>query len=121
MNAIGMIELVVALAVVASALAAFIRRDFDPRRGPLVYCLEEVDNAGRRMQQLRLPRAVELRPVSRTDLFDGVVTMSMLCFPGNSCTTTSRTMGSPRPVPRPGGLVVKRGSKTWLTTSAGMP
>jgi uncharacterized protein len=43
------------------------------KRGPLVYCLEEVDNAGRRTQQLRLPRAAELRPVTRADLFDGVV------------------------------------------------
>ena len=45
------------------------------RRGPLVYCLEEVDNAGRRMQQLRLPRAAQLKPITRNDLFDGVVTI----------------------------------------------
>jgi hypothetical protein len=45
------------------------------KRGPLVYCLEEVDNAGRRVQQLRLPRTAELRSVAQTDLFDGVVTI----------------------------------------------
>lgn len=45
------------------------------QRGPLVYCLEEADNAGRRVQQLRLPRTADLRSVTRPDLFDGVVTI----------------------------------------------
>ena len=45
------------------------------RRGPLVYCLEEADNLGHRMQQLRLPRASDLRSATRADLFDGVVTI----------------------------------------------
>ena len=45
------------------------------RRGPLVYCLEEVDNLGHRMSQLRLPRTADLKPVPRSDLFDGVVTI----------------------------------------------
>ena len=31
------------------------------------------------------------------------------------------TMLSPRPVPLPGGLVVKNGSKTCSSTSGGMP
>jgi DUF1680 family protein len=46
------------------------------RRGPLIYCLEEVDNAGRRTQQLRLPRDAELSPVVRADLFDGIVAIA---------------------------------------------
>jgi DUF1680 family protein len=45
------------------------------RRGPLVYCLEEVDNTGHRMSQLRLPRAADLKSVAREDLFGGVVTI----------------------------------------------
>jgi DUF1680 family protein len=45
------------------------------RRGPLVYCLEEIDNRGHRMTQLRLPRNSKLEPVARDDLFDGVVTI----------------------------------------------
>jgi uncharacterized protein len=45
------------------------------RRGPLVYCLEEADNAGRRMTQLRLPRSAELKTARRDDLFDGAVTI----------------------------------------------
>ena len=46
------------------------------KRGPLVYCVEEADNPGGRVQRLKLPRdsALEIRP--RDDLFDGVVTLS---------------------------------------------
>src|SRR5262245_42129091 len=32
-----------------------------------------------------------------------------------------RVIESPRPVPRPGGLVVKKGSKTWVRCSASIP
>lgn len=46
------------------------------KRGPLVYCVEEVDNPGGRVQRLRLPRAAELRAERRSDLFDGAVTLS---------------------------------------------
>ena len=45
------------------------------KRGPLVYCLEETDNPGRRPQQLRLPRTAELRLAARPDLFDGIATI----------------------------------------------
>ena len=45
------------------------------KRGPLVYCLEEVDNPGGSVQRLKLPRYSELRTEVRSDLFDGIVTI----------------------------------------------
>lgn len=45
------------------------------KRGPLVYCIEEVDNGGP-VQRLKLPRNAELRSTTRADLFDGVVTIT---------------------------------------------
>jgi len=45
------------------------------RRGPLVYCLEEVDNGGP-VQRLKLPRNAALKSTTRADLFDGVVTIT---------------------------------------------
>jgi len=45
------------------------------KRGPLVYCLEEVDNPGGSVQRLKLPRNSELRTEVRSDLFDGIVTI----------------------------------------------
>ena len=45
-------------------------------RGPLVYCIEEIDNPGGAVQRLKLPRKAEIKDASRADLFDGVVTMS---------------------------------------------
>ena len=46
------------------------------KRGPLVYCVEEADNPGGRVQRLRLPRNAGLRIDTRDDLFDGIVTLS---------------------------------------------
>ena len=46
------------------------------KRGPLVYCVEEADNPGGRVQRLKLPREAELRGRRRADLFDGIVTLS---------------------------------------------
>jgi uncharacterized protein len=45
------------------------------KRGPLVYCVEEVDNPGGRVQRLKLPRSSEIRAETRSDLFDGIVTL----------------------------------------------
>jgi hypothetical protein len=45
------------------------------KRGPLVYCCEEVDNPGGKVQQLELPREAALAVEERADLFDGVVTL----------------------------------------------
>ncbi|MCP8887355.1 glycoside hydrolase family 127 protein [Devosia ureilytica] len=45
------------------------------KRGPLVYCLEEVANPGGRVQRLKLPRSAELRVENRPDLFDGIVAL----------------------------------------------
>ncbi len=45
------------------------------QRGPLVYCIEEVDNGGP-VQRLKLPRHAELKSTTRADLFDGVVTIT---------------------------------------------
>jgi hypothetical protein len=46
------------------------------KRGPLVYCVEEADNPGGRVQRLRLPRVAELKSSTRADLFGGTVTLS---------------------------------------------
>jgi hypothetical protein len=46
------------------------------KRGPLVYCLEEVDNPGGRVQRLKLPRKAELMAETRADLFDGIVVLT---------------------------------------------
>lgn len=46
------------------------------KRGPLVYCIEEADNQGGSVQRFRLPRASELEPQKRDELFDGIVTLS---------------------------------------------
>ena len=46
------------------------------KRGPLVYCVEEIDNPGGPVQQLRLPRTASVEPRMRGDLFDGIVTLT---------------------------------------------
>ena len=46
------------------------------RRGPLVYCCEEVDNPGAPVQTLALPRSAPLKAARRADLFDGIVTLT---------------------------------------------
>jgi DUF1680 family protein len=46
------------------------------KRGPLVYCAEEVDNPQGPVQQLKLPRRSEIKVMPRRDLFDGVVTLT---------------------------------------------
>jgi DUF1680 family protein len=46
------------------------------KRGPLVYCVEEVDNPGGPVQQLELPRSAELRAEERRDIFDGAVLLT---------------------------------------------
>ena len=45
------------------------------RRGPLVFCLEQVDNGNVPVGLLRLPRDAKLTAVERPDLFDGIVTI----------------------------------------------
>jgi DUF1680 family protein len=45
------------------------------KRGPLVYCLEQIDNGNKAVAMFRLPRASTLKTVSRSDLFDGIVTV----------------------------------------------
>jgi uncharacterized protein len=46
------------------------------KRGPLVYCVEEGDNAGGPVQRLKLPPQSTLKPERRSDLFGGIVTMT---------------------------------------------
>ena len=56
-----------------------VRADVDRvalKRGPLVYCVEETDNPGGPVQQLRLPRTASVEPRMRGDLFDGIVTLT---------------------------------------------
>jgi DUF1680 family protein len=50
------------------------------RRGPLVYCLEEVDNSGGSVQRLVLPRTSALRAEPRDDMFEGIVTVTADAF-----------------------------------------
>jgi len=45
------------------------------RRGPLIYCVEEIDNASTPVPLLRLPKTAQPRSEARPDLFDGVVTI----------------------------------------------
>jgi DUF1680 family protein len=45
------------------------------QRGPLVYCLEEADNKGGRVQRFRLPRASDIKSAWDDSLFGGVVTL----------------------------------------------
>jgi DUF1680 family protein len=46
------------------------------RRGPLIYCVEEVDNGGGPVQRLALPRSAPIEAKWRDDLFDGVTTLT---------------------------------------------
>jgi DUF1680 family protein len=43
------------------------------KRGPLVYCLEQVDNPDGAVSLLRLPRNAAVEPLHHRDLFDGIV------------------------------------------------
>ena len=45
------------------------------RRGPLLYCVEQIDHPEAAIGSLRLPRDARLRSVVREDLFDGIVTI----------------------------------------------
>jgi DUF1680 family protein len=45
------------------------------RRGPLIYCVEEIDNPSTPTPLLRLPKAAQARAEFRKDLFDGIVTI----------------------------------------------
>ena len=45
------------------------------RRGPLVYCIEQVDNRDTPLGTVSLPREAGLKPMGRMDLFDGIVTI----------------------------------------------
>lgn len=49
------------------------------RRGPLIYCVEQVDNAGTPIEALRLPKGARVMNERRPDLFDGVVTVVAEC------------------------------------------
>ena len=46
------------------------------RYGPLIYCIEETDNPGGRVQTLALPRSATVEPLWRLDLFDGAMTLT---------------------------------------------
>ena len=43
------------------------------KRGPLVYCLEQVDNSDAPVGLLRLPRDADVGQIERSDLFGGIV------------------------------------------------
>jgi uncharacterized protein len=44
-------------------------------RGPLIYCIEEIDNPGHKAQRLKLPRSSQIETELRSDLFGGIVTL----------------------------------------------
>jgi DUF1680 family protein len=46
------------------------------KRGPLVYCAEQVDNPAVPVEAIRLPRKAKLATRERADLFDGIVTVT---------------------------------------------
>lgn len=45
------------------------------KRGPLVYCAEEVDNPSVGVERIRLPRKSKTESVDRPDIFDGITTI----------------------------------------------
>ena len=45
------------------------------KRGPLLYCVEQADNAGIDIPFVKLPRDAQLETRDRADLFDGIVTI----------------------------------------------
>jgi DUF1680 family protein len=45
------------------------------KRGPLVYCAEQVDNGQTPLDRVRLPRTAKVGTKDRADLFDGIVTI----------------------------------------------
>ena len=45
------------------------------QRGPLVYCVEQVDNPDTPVKQLTLPQSGNVSAKSRPDLFDGIITL----------------------------------------------
>jgi DUF1680 family protein len=45
------------------------------KRGPLVYCLEQIDNPQADVGLMRLPRSTSVGTQVRPDLFDGIVTL----------------------------------------------
>ena len=45
------------------------------RRGPLVYCVEQIDNPKAPVERIRLPRAAEIEAKDRSDLFGGIVSL----------------------------------------------
>ena len=46
------------------------------KRGPLVYCVEQADNAALALDRLHLPRHASLEPVPGPEMFDGVVSIT---------------------------------------------
>jgi DUF1680 family protein len=47
------------------------------KRGPLVYCAEQVDNPSVPVARVRLPRTAHVAATERRDLFDGIVTVTV--------------------------------------------
>jgi uncharacterized protein len=47
------------------------------KRGPLVYCAEQVDNGNRPVKRLRIPRDAKLESHVRGDLFGGIVAVTV--------------------------------------------
>lgn len=45
------------------------------QRGPLVYCIEQVDNPETPLPRLKLSRQAAIEPKTRDDLFDGIVVL----------------------------------------------
>jgi DUF1680 family protein len=45
------------------------------KRGPLVYCLEGIDNGNAPVSLIRLPKNAQLDATERRDLFDGIITV----------------------------------------------
>jgi hypothetical protein len=46
------------------------------KRGPLVYCVEQVDNPKAPVERIRLPRDAKVGARERRDLFDGIVVVA---------------------------------------------
>ncbi|KRA43118.1 glycoside hydrolase family 127 protein [Devosia sp. Root635] len=70
------------------------------KRGPLVYCLEEADNPGGRVQRLKLPRSSQITAEERPDLFGGIVALRAEASAIDESAWTSLYQTSPAPESR---------------------
>jgi DUF1680 family protein len=71
------------------------------KRGPLVYCCEEVDNPEGPVQRIKLPRGSDIQAEAREDLFDGTVTLTANAVRVDASDWADTLYRTQRPLERP--------------------